>query len=89
MRSRKEPRRSIFTRLYHGETNIDFIGRRWLWFAISGLVIIIGLVSLLTRGLNLGIDFEGGTAWEVPVGEDVSVDEARVTRGFPHPRPRA
>jgi SecD/SecF fusion protein len=40
---------------------IDFMGRRNLWFAISGVVILAGLVSLGVRGLNLGIDFKGGT----------------------------
>ena len=40
---------------------IDFMGRRRLWFAISGVVILISLVSLGVRGLNLGIDFKGGT----------------------------
>jgi SecD/SecF fusion protein len=40
---------------------IDFMGKRKLWFAISGAVIIAGLVSLGTQGLNLGIDFKGGT----------------------------
>jgi SecD/SecF fusion protein len=39
---------------------IDFMRRRNLWFAISGTVILIGIVSLATRGLNLGIDFKGG-----------------------------
>jgi SecD/SecF fusion protein len=39
---------------------IDYMGRRKLWFAISGTVVLIGLVSLATRGLNLGIDFRGG-----------------------------
>ena len=39
---------------------IDFMRRRNLWFAISGAVILIGIVSLATRGLNLGIDFRGG-----------------------------
>ena len=39
---------------------IDFMGRRKLWFAISGTVILISIVSLATRGLNLGIDFKGG-----------------------------
>jgi SecD/SecF fusion protein len=34
--------------------------RRKLWFAISGAVILISTVSLVTRGLNLGIDFRGG-----------------------------
>ena len=39
---------------------IDFMKRRYLWFAISGLIIIAGAVSLGVRGLNLGIDFKGG-----------------------------
>ncbi len=39
---------------------IDYMGRRKLWFAISGTVVLISLVSLATRGLNLGIDFKGG-----------------------------
>jgi SecD/SecF fusion protein len=40
---------------------IDFMRRRYLWFAISGVVILVSAVALATRGLNLGIDFEGGT----------------------------
>ncbi|HKP18826.1 MAG TPA: protein translocase subunit SecD [Gaiellaceae bacterium] len=40
---------------------IDFMRRRYLWFAISGLVLVISAVSLGIRGLNLGIDFRGGT----------------------------
>jgi SecD/SecF fusion protein len=40
---------------------INFIGRRNLWFAISGTVILAGIVSLGVQGLNLGIDFKGGT----------------------------
>jgi len=68
--------RSIFTRLYHGETNIDFVGRRRLWFTISLVAVVISLGSLVTRGLNLGIDFEGGVVWEVPAG-DASVGDTR------------
>ncbi len=40
---------------------IDFMRKRYVWFALSGLVIVAGLVSLGVRGLNLGIDFKGGT----------------------------
>jgi SecD/SecF fusion protein len=39
---------------------IDFMARRKLWFAISGVVIVVSVLSLATRGLNLGIDFKGG-----------------------------
>jgi SecD/SecF fusion protein len=39
---------------------IDFMARRKLWVALSGVVIVVSLGSLVTRGLNLGIDFKGG-----------------------------
>jgi SecD/SecF fusion protein len=39
---------------------IDFMKRRYLWFAISGIVVIVSAISLSTKGLNLGIDFRGG-----------------------------
>jgi preprotein translocase subunit SecF len=70
------PKRSIWFKLYHGETNVDFIGRRRLWFALSLVAVLIGSVALLTRGLNLGIDFEGGVVWQVPAGE-ASIGDAR------------
>ncbi|HWI04166.1 MAG TPA: hypothetical protein VNT52_10170, partial [Acidimicrobiales bacterium] len=67
---------SLAHRLYHGETTFDFVGRRRVWFVFSAIVIFAGLLSLGTQGLNLGIDFEGGTSWEVPA-PGVSVAEAR------------
>jgi preprotein translocase subunit SecF len=74
----RRQRRSIWTRLYHGETNVDFVGRRNLWFTLSLVAVLIGVGSLLTRDLNLGIDFEGGVVWQVPAGE-ASVGDARDT----------
>ena len=40
---------------------IDFIGKRKLWFGISGAIILAGVIALGVQGLNLGIDFKGGT----------------------------
>ena len=40
---------------------IDFMRRRYVWFGISGAIILLGAVALGARGLNLGIDFKGGT----------------------------
>jgi SecD/SecF fusion protein len=40
---------------------IDFMRRRHLWFALSGVIVVVSAASLATRGLNLGIDFKGGT----------------------------
>jgi len=67
---------SLAHRLYHGETAINFVGRRKIWFVVSGVFVLAGLISLLTQGLNYGIDFKGGTSWEVPA-PGVSVAEAR------------
>lgn len=70
------PRTSLRHKLYHGETTIDFVGRRNIWFLLSGVFVLAGLISLLTQGLNYGIDFKGGTSWEVPA-PGVSVEQAR------------
>ncbi len=59
------PGHNVFVRLYRGETSFDFIGNRRWWFAASALVIVLGVISLGTRGLNLGIDFKGGQSWLV------------------------
>ncbi|MFP5319342.1 MAG: protein translocase subunit SecF [Acidimicrobiia bacterium] len=69
-------KRSIWYRLYNGETNYDFVGGRRKWFALSAVVILAGVLSLLFQGLNYGIDFKGGTAWELQA-PGVSVNEAR------------
>ncbi len=58
-------RAGAFRRLYRGETSYDFVGRRRWWFAISGILILAGIISLGTRGLNFGIDFRGGQQWQV------------------------
>lgn len=63
-------------RLYRGETTFNFVGRRRWGFGFSLALFLISLVSLYSRGLNLGIDFEGGVAWEVPA-TSLSIDDAR------------
>lgn len=75
MSSTAEVSPRLFSRLYRGETTFDFVSRIRRWFLISGLVIVAGFISLGTRGLNLGIEFEGGNSWEVL--SDVPVSVAR------------
>lgn len=53
-------------RLYTGTGAFDIVGRRRIWYALSGLLVAICLVSVLVRGFNLGIDFEGGTRIMLP-----------------------
>ena len=67
---------SVWHKLYNGETRISFIPRWRIWFALSGVVIAIGVASLVSQGLNLGIEFEGGVSWQVPA-DDASVDGMR------------
>jgi preprotein translocase subunit SecF len=63
-----------------GKTNIDFIGKRNVAFAISGVLVIVGLFALFAIGTgraNLGIDFAGGTAVQLKFDRPVKIDEAR------------
>ena len=63
-----KPRRGHgpIARLYRGETRFDFVGKRKIWFSISTAIIVAGIVSIILRGgLNLGIEFKGGTEWTI------------------------
>ncbi|MGZ4353506.1 MAG: protein translocase subunit SecD [Gaiellaceae bacterium] len=56
---------------------LDFANRFKLWFAISGVFLLISAVSLGARGLNLGIDFKGGTQMTFVTPKPVPLDEIR------------
>jgi preprotein translocase subunit SecF len=60
------PRHGFFVRLYTGTGAFDVIGKRKLWFGISGAIVVIALASILLRGFTFGIDFEGGTKVSMP-----------------------
>ena len=63
-----EPRKTSFAhRLYTGDFQFDFIGRRKLWYAIAAALITLSLLAVGVRGLNLGIEFEGGSVFQAPV----------------------
>jgi SecD/SecF fusion protein len=62
----------------HGRwLQIDFMGRRHLWFAISGCVVAIAIAALGVRGLNLGIDFKGGSQVTFETPQPQLVDDVR------------
>ena len=61
--------------LYEGDVSIDFIGRKWLWYAISGVIIVLAAGGLFINGLNFGIEFKGGVEYTV------SLPTSQVTQG--------
>jgi preprotein translocase subunit SecF len=61
------PRHGFFVRLYTGTGAFEVVGRRKLWYTISGLIVAVAVASILLRGFTFGIDFEGGTKVSMPV----------------------
>ncbi|MBU2491223.1 MAG: protein translocase subunit SecF [Bacteroidetes bacterium] len=57
--------------------NIDFLGKRKIAYAISGILILLGLISLLFRGLELGIDFKGGTQIALQFEKPIDISKVR------------
>jgi len=53
------------TKNWFKNINIDFLGKRKIAYIISGTLVIIGFVSLMTQGLNYGVDFAGGRTYTV------------------------
>ena len=59
------------------DTHIDFMRQRWFAIAFSALMIIVGIGSLATKGLNFGLDFTGGTLIEVSYDEAPQLADVR------------
>ena len=59
------------------KTHIDFLGVRKRWYFISATTIVIGLVAFAVRGIELGIDFRGGTEMVVAFQKKVEIGEIR------------
>jgi preprotein translocase subunit SecF len=67
---------SVFRRLYRGETRLDFIGTRKRWYFASLMLIVICVFSFVFRGFNYGVEFAGGTQYQVPVtGTSITTNE--------------
>ena len=67
---------SVFRRLYRGETRFRFIGTRKWWYLASLIMIAICVISFIVRGFNYGVEFAGGTQFQIPVsGTAVTTDQ--------------
>ncbi|QQM44658.1 protein translocase subunit SecF [Streptomyces liliifuscus] len=66
---------TLGARLHRGEIGYDFVGKRKLWYGISILITITAIVGLAVRGLNMGIEFQGGAVFTTE-RTSVSVSQA-------------
>jgi preprotein translocase subunit SecF len=67
--------------LYEGNLSINFVGRKWLWYLISAVIVIAALSGLLLRGFNLGIEFSGGVEYRVvmPSGQATTANVEKIS----------
>ncbi|WP_157253310.1 protein translocase subunit SecF [Nonomuraea typhae] len=65
-------------RLYRGEIDVDFVGKQKLWYSLSGLLLAISILGIVVNGLNLGVEFRGGSvfSFKAPAAD---VAEVRAT----------
>jgi preprotein translocase subunit SecF len=64
----------IAGRLYRGEVSVNFVGRQRMWYAISGVILLICAVSLLVKGLNFSQEFTGGSSFTFPSSSSTTQD---------------
>ena len=71
---------SFSTKLTDGafkSINIDFIGKRKKFYILSSVIVLLGIGSLFTKGLNYGVDFVGGRTYVVRFAENIDKDLLR------------
>jgi preprotein translocase subunit SecF len=72
--------RNVGGRLYRGEVSIEFVARKKLWFAISGLILVIAIVALAINGLNFSVDFKGGSLFQFNAPQATTTQIASVVK---------
>ncbi|MFF9361188.1 protein translocase subunit SecF [Streptomyces griseoluteus] len=72
---------NLGARLHRGEVSYDFIGKRKIWYGVSILITITAILGLAVRGLNMGIDFQGGAVFTTPTKMSASVAQVE---GYAH-----
>lgn len=77
------PHHGFLSRLYTGTGAFEVVGRRRLWFGISGAIVAIAVLSILVRGFTFGIDFNGGTTVSMPAaGKTGTAQTSQVSEVF-------
>ncbi len=65
------------TRNFLQNTHVDFIGKKKIAYIVSGVVILISLVSIFTKGFTYGVDFTGGRTYVVRFDQPVTAEDVR------------
>lgn len=83
-------KQTLAARLYSGQVSYDFVGKRNRWYALSGVIVIVAVFGLWSKGLNLGLDFVGGSQFQVKTtatvvegraaAKEAGIEEAVVTK---------
>jgi len=63
--------------LYTGKHSIDFVGRQKTWYAVSLVLLVLAAAGLFGRGLNIGLEFRGGSEFQVASVTNFNNFEAR------------
>ena len=68
---------SKLTRNFLQNTHVDFIGKKKIAYIVSGVLIVVSLVSIFTKGFTYGVDFTGGRTYVVRFDNPVTAEEVR------------
>jgi len=71
------PSKNAFSNL-----NIDWMGKRKIAYVISGVLLLVGMGSMITKGFDLGVDFKGGYSYNIKFDDSKSVDAQTLRSGL-------
>ncbi|MEV4299908.1 protein translocase subunit SecF [Microbispora rosea] len=69
----------LISRLYRGDINIDFVGKRKIWYGLSVFLLAVSILGLALNGLNLGVEFRGGSVFDFTRTPGSSIEQVRET----------
>ncbi len=80
--SRLDKKKSIafssnMTKDWFTKINVNFVGNRMKFYILSGVIVIGGLASLMTKGLQYGVEFSGGTTFDISFEDEIDVQQIR------------
>ncbi|WP_242894172.1 protein translocase subunit SecF [Actinomadura litoris] len=77
--------RAAISRIYRGEISADIVGKPKIWYSISGFLLVLSIAGLLVQGLNIGVEFKGGSVFTFKAsGHSIEDVRGAVTGGGAH-----